>query len=98
MEPRLIFLSSVIVRPLCFYNSYKKVNGFAGRILAVQPSLLTSSIYQGITVFGVGFRAGNMIACNIAGPSGDFTGSSLSLTTLATAGSSSYQEFSVPSW
>jgi hypothetical protein len=71
---------------------------FSGRILSIQPSLLSSAILQGITVFGIGFRAGNSIACSIFGPTGDFTGPIHSATTLATFGSSSYQEFSIPPW
>ena len=71
---------------------------FTGRILSVQPSVLVSSIFQGITVFGIGFRAGNVISCDIAGPTGDFTGPSISYSSLSSSGSSSYQEFAVAPW
>jgi hypothetical protein len=70
----------------------------AGRVLSVQPSILTSSIFQGITVFGIGFRAGNLISCNIAGPTVDFTGPMFSSVSRSSFGSSSFQEFSVSPW
>ena len=70
-----------------------------GRVLSLHPSMLTSpSFHLGITVFGIGFRAGSSIVCTISGPTVDFTGSSISSTSLATSGSSSYQEFSVVPW